>query len=65
MIVGNRCDMEDKRVISKERGEAFAREHGVMFLEISDTANINIERAFMDLAEAIMKKVINTYKEVT
>lgn len=22
MILGNKCDMEDKRVVSKERGEA-------------------------------------------
>ena len=29
MILGNKCDMEEKRVISKERGESIAREHGV------------------------------------
>ena len=34
MILGNKCDMEDKRVISKERGETIARENGVPFLEV-------------------------------
>jgi hypothetical protein len=29
MILGNKCDMTDKRVISKERGEAIAREHNI------------------------------------
>ena len=27
--------MEDKRVVSKERGEAIAREHNISFLETS------------------------------
>lgn len=57
MILGNKCDMDDKRMITKERGEAIAREHGIRFLETSAKANINIERAFMELAEAILKKV--------
>ena len=35
MILGNKCDMDDKRVISKERGETIARENGVPFLEVS------------------------------
>ena len=35
MILGNKCDMEDKRVISKERGEMFAKENGIRFLETS------------------------------
>ena len=34
MILGNKCDMDDKRVISKERGETIARENGVPFLEV-------------------------------
>ncbi|KPJ02192.1 Ras-related protein Rab-10 [Papilio xuthus] len=44
MILGNKCDMEEKRVVSKERGEALAK------------SNINIERAFSELAEAILDK---------
>lgn len=57
MILGNKCDMQDKRVVSKERGETIAREHGIRFLETSAKANINIDRAFLDLAEAILTKV--------
>lgn len=57
MILGNKCDMQDKRVVSKDRGETIAREHGIRFLETSAKANINIDRAFLDLAEAILNKV--------
>jgi len=56
MILGNKCDMEDKRMVSKERGESIAREHSIRFLETSAKANVNIERAFLDLAEAILDK---------
>merc|ERR1712198_419784 len=35
MIIGNKCDMEEQRLISKERGEAIARENGIPFLETS------------------------------
>ncbi|XP_059489171.1 ras-related protein Rab-10 [Neocloeon triangulifer] len=56
MILGNKCDMEDKRQVAKERGEAIAREHGVRFMETSAKANINIEQAFHELASAILDK---------
>ncbi|CAH1998588.1 unnamed protein product [Acanthoscelides obtectus] len=56
MILGNKCDMTDKRTVSKERGETIAREHGIRFMETSAKANINIERAFTELAEAILDK---------
>ncbi|XP_075584813.1 RAS oncogene family member Rab10 isoform X2 [Dermatophagoides farinae] len=58
MILGNKCDMTDKRVVSRERGESIAREHGIRFLETSAKANINIDRAFLDLAEAILNKIV-------
>ena len=34
-----------------------AREHGIPFLETSAKTNINVEKAFMDLAQAILDKV--------
>lgn len=33
-----------------------AREHGIRFMETSAKANVNIERAFCELAEAILDK---------
>lgn len=34
-----------------------AREHGIRFFETSAKANINIEKAFLTLAEDILRKV--------
>eukprot|EP00088_Acartia_fossae_P006057 TRINITY_DN12766_c0_g1_i3.p1 TRINITY_DN12766_c0_g1~~TRINITY_DN12766_c0_g1_i3.p1 ORF type:complete len:202 (-),score=38.72 TRINITY_DN12766_c0_g1_i3:474-1079(-) len=56
MILGNKCDMEDKRVISYERGQSIAKEHGLRFLETSAKTNVNVETAFLQLAESILDK---------
>jgi len=56
MILGNKCDMDENRQVPKERGDAIAREHGIKFMETSAKNNINIERAFHELAEAILNK---------
>eukprot|EP00049_Salpingoeca_infusionum_P009003 m.149229 g.149229 ORF g.149229 m.149229 type:complete len:205 (+) comp14203_c0_seq2:656-1270(+) len=57
MILGNKCDMEDKRVVSTEQGEALAREYGVPFMETSAKANIRVEEAFVQMARAIKAKM--------
>lgn len=54
MILANKCDMEDIRAVTKDRGEAFARENGFRFMETSAKANINIEQAFLELTESIL-----------
>ncbi|KAK1805648.1 hypothetical protein P4O66_019924 [Electrophorus voltai] len=56
MLLGNKCDMEDKRVVPKAKGEQIAKEHGIRFFETSAKANINIEKAFLTLAEDILRK---------
>ena len=43
MLLGNKCDMADKRKVSKDQGERIAREHSIPFLETSAKNNINIE----------------------
>jgi Ras-related protein Rab-10 len=56
MLVGNKCDMDDKRCISKTRGDALAREHAIPFLETSAKNNVNIEKAFFEMARLVLKK---------
>jgi len=63
MILGNKCDMTDKRVITLEQGQKLAAEHKVPFMETSAKANINIEEAFVQMARAIKKKM--DHKEVS
>nr|XP_058972215.1 ras-related protein Rab-10-like [Pocillopora verrucosa] len=65
MILGNKCHMDDRRVVTKERGEQIAREHGIRFFEISAETNVNIEQAFYTLAEDILKKQLTKDNEET
>ena len=60
ILIGNKCDWEEKRAVSKEQGQALADELGIPFLEVSAKANINIEEAFFSLANDIKKRIIDT-----
>lgn len=46
ILVGNKCDMEDERVISFERGKQLAEQLGVEFFETSAKENINVKVHF-------------------
>lgn len=43
ILVGNKCDMEEERVISTERGKQLADQLGVQFFETSAKENVNIK----------------------
>ncbi|KAM3564238.1 hypothetical protein MY1884_000860 [Beauveria asiatica] len=65
ILIGNKCDWEDKRVISEEQGQALADELGIPFLEVSAKSNINIDKAFYSLAADIKKRLIDNSKNET
>lgn len=46
ILVGNKCDMEDERVISFERGKQLADQLGVEFFETSAKENVNVKVIF-------------------
>ena len=48
---------DDKRQVSKEEGEQFARERGLMFIETSAKEAINVEEAFQRPAQLIHQKL--------
>lgn len=49
MVLGNKCDMEDRRLVSKERGTQLATEYGIKFMETSAKASINVEEVWIVL----------------
>ena len=56
MLVGNKCDLEAKRKISKDDAAAFATEKGLPFYETSAKENRNVEEAFLDLTSKIKQR---------
>lgn len=63
ILIGNKCDWEEKRQVSTEQGQALASELGIPFMEVSAKANINIEKAFYSLAGDIKKRLMDTSKD--
>lgn len=60
ILIGNKCDWEEKRVVSTERGQQLADELGIPFMEVSAKSNINVEKAFFSLATDIKKRIMDT-----
>lgn len=50
-------DLESRREVKKEEGEAFAREHGLIFMETSAKTAANVEEAFINTAKEIYEKI--------
>ena len=59
MLIGNKCDMEDEKVIDAARGKALADEYDIKFLETSAKTNHNVELAFFTLARDIKARTID------
>lgn len=57
VLVGNKCDMEDERVISFERGRQLADSLGLEFFETSAKENINVRAVFERLVDIICEKM--------
>lgn len=65
MLLGNKCELEEKRQVTREKGEQLAIEYGIKFIETSAKASINVQEAFYMLARDIKakteKKLVSWY----
>ena len=59
ILVGNKTDLEDQRVISKEDGKKLADENGLKFYEISAKAVTGLCEMFEDIA----KEYVQMYQQ--
>jgi small GTP-binding protein len=56
VLVGNKCDLEEERAVSKQEGKSMAEKFGdCKFLESSAKACITVEQIFIALAKLIEK----------
>lgn len=58
VLVANKCDLQQERAVSKDRGQSLAESLGISYVEVSALSNSNVEEAFMTLAKDILERVL-------
>ena len=64
VLVGNKIDLEDKRVVSYDEGSEFAIKNGFIFEETSAKTGQGIEEIFTKSAKEIVKKMDENYYDL-
>ena len=59
VLIGNKCDLEEHREVSKEEGEKFAIQHDLKFFECSAKDKINVHEAF----NYLINEIVENYKD--
>ena len=57
LLIGNKMDLADKRVVSKEEGEEKAKSFGLAFLETSALTGENIDKVFDYMLKEVYNKI--------
>ncbi|XP_028311596.1 RAB3D, member RAS oncogene family, b [Gouania willdenowi] len=57
ILVGNKCDLEDDRLIPTEDGQRLAEDLGLHYFEASAKDNINVKQVFERLVDVICEKM--------
>ncbi|MHA1882771.1 MAG: Rab family GTPase [Candidatus Thorarchaeota archaeon] len=55
IVVANKVDLEDSRVVTKEEGEAYAEEHNHLYVESSALTGENVEEAYSQLCRRVIE----------
>lgn len=59
MLVGNKIDLANQRVISTEEGKEYADRNGISFMEASALTASNVEASFLNILSEIYHKKAN------
>jgi len=60
ILIGNKCDLVEKKVVDSQKGQQLAANYGIQFLETSAKNNINVEEAFISIARDIKTRMIDS-----
>ena len=59
VLVGNKTDLKEKRVVTTEEGKTFAEENGMQFFESSALTGDNIDKIFISACQTINENLDN------
>jgi len=65
ILIGNKCDLEEKRQISYEQGKEFADTYGMKFIETSAKTNHNVQESFVTMTNEIISQMQEKEKAMT
>ncbi|EAY11553.1 Ras family protein [Trichomonas vaginalis G3] len=57
ILVGNKCDLKDQRVVSEQEAKEFAAKNELTYIETSAANNDNIQETFLEAGRDLLKKV--------
>ena len=63
-LIGNKIDLEDKRIISFDEGKTFANENGIIFMETSAKTGEGINEIFEQSIKEIEKKMEENFYDL-
>ncbi|KAH0590134.1 GTPase Ypt2 [Termitomyces sp. 'cryptogamus'] len=71
ILIGNKSDWTDKKIVTEEQGRELAAELGIKFMETSAKANDGVEEAFFTLARfvlcylgSVLVPRLSTYRDI-
>ena len=55
ILVGTKCDMEEKRQVSRDRAQVVADDYGLRYFEVSSVTRHNVDLVFQTLANDVLE----------
>ena len=56
-LIGNKCDSEENRRVTKAEAQVFSKKHRIKFIETSAKDSTNVLKAFLDLSNDVYLKI--------
>ena len=60
ILIGNKADLKENRVVSTEEGEALAKEFNIKFFETSARQDLNVDTAFERIATDVKDRLMES-----
>jgi GTPase SAR1 family protein len=60
MLIANKVDKINERVVTREMGEKLAQEYEVSYIETSAKTGLNVEFCFKAVSQALLEQVNST-----